>query len=75
LLPADISTKWFHDWVFGKAEIRFVKGRIRFVDPLERKNKYDVPKFGSVIAIYGPKAKVGQVLSVERPDIKGKRVS
>lgn len=30
LLPARTDTKWFHDYVLGKAEIRFVKGRIKF---------------------------------------------
>lgn len=30
LLPARTDTKWFHDYIYGKAEIRFVKGRLRF---------------------------------------------
>lgn len=30
LLRGDTSTAWFHDWVLGKAEIRFVRGRIKF---------------------------------------------
>lgn len=31
LLPARTDTKWFHDYVLGKAsEIRFIKGRLRF---------------------------------------------
>lgn len=30
LLPARTDTKWFHDWIYGKAEIRFLKGRVRF---------------------------------------------
>lgn len=30
LLRGDTSTIWFHGWVLGKAEIRFVKGRINF---------------------------------------------
>jgi len=30
LIPARTDTKWFHDWVLDKAEIRFIKGRIRF---------------------------------------------
>ena len=31
LLPARTDTKWFHDYVLEKAEIRFIKGRIKFV--------------------------------------------
>ncbi len=30
LLPARTDTRWFHDYVYGKAEVRFVKGRLRF---------------------------------------------
>ncbi len=30
LLPARTDTKWFHDYIYGKAEIRFLKGRLKF---------------------------------------------
>lgn len=30
LLPARTDTKWFHDFIYGKAEIRFIKGRLKF---------------------------------------------
>lgn len=30
LLFARTDTKWFHDWVYGKAELRFIRGRLRF---------------------------------------------
>lgn len=30
LLPARTDTRWFHDYIFGKAEIRFVRGRLKF---------------------------------------------
>lgn len=30
LLPARTDTKWFHDFIYGKAEIRFLKGRLKF---------------------------------------------
>lgn len=30
LLPARTDTAWFHDYVYGKAEIRFVRGRLKF---------------------------------------------
>ena len=30
LLPARTDTKWFHEYIYGKAEIRFVKGRLKF---------------------------------------------
>lgn len=31
LLPASTDTMWWHEWVQGKAEVRFVRGRITFV--------------------------------------------
>lgn len=32
LLPARTDTKWFHEYLYGKAEIRFIKGRLKFGD-------------------------------------------
>ncbi len=29
---ANTDTKWFHDLVYERAEIRFIKGRLRFLD-------------------------------------------
>lgn len=30
LLPARTDTKWFHDYIIPNAEIRFIKGRLKF---------------------------------------------
>lgn len=30
LLPARTDTAWFHDYIYGKAEVRFLRGRVRF---------------------------------------------
>ena len=30
LLPVSTSTKIFHDYIYNKAEIRFIKGRVKF---------------------------------------------
>ena len=30
LLPARTDTKWFHNYIYNKAEIRFLKGRLKF---------------------------------------------
>jgi site-specific DNA-methyltransferase (adenine-specific) len=30
LLPARTDVRWFHDYVYGKAEIRFLRGRLKF---------------------------------------------
>jgi phage N-6-adenine-methyltransferase len=46
------DTRWFHDSVYGKAaEIRFVKGRLRFGD-----GEQSAP-FPSLIAVYRPSTK------------------
>lgn len=30
LLPARTDTRWFHEYILGKAEIRFIRGRLKF---------------------------------------------
>lgn len=32
LIPARTDTAYFHDYIYGKAEIRFVRGRLKFTD-------------------------------------------
>lgn len=29
LLPARTDTRWFHEYIYGQAEVRFVKGRLK----------------------------------------------
>ena len=48
LLRGDTSTAWFHDWVLGKAELRFIRGRIKFG------GSKNAPPFPSIIAIWRP---------------------
>lgn len=49
LVPARTDVKWFHDWVLGKAEIRFVRGRLRFGN-----SKENAP-FPSIVVVYRPR--------------------
>ena len=46
LLPARTDTGWFHDYIYGKAEVRFVRGRLKFG---ESKNSAPFP---SMVVIY-----------------------
>ena len=46
LLPSRTDVRWFHDYILGKAEIRFIKGRLKFGG-----NKNSAP-FPSIVAIY-----------------------
>ena len=32
LIPARTDTRWFHDYIYHKAEIRFIRGRLKFND-------------------------------------------
>ena len=30
LVPARTDTRWFHDYLYGNADLRFVRGRLKF---------------------------------------------
>jgi phage N-6-adenine-methyltransferase len=47
LVPARTDTRWFHDFVQGKAEIRFIEGRLTFGTAT------CAAPFPSMIAVYG----------------------
>lgn len=49
LLPARTDTKWFHDWIYGKAEVRFIRGRLKFGGC-----KNSAP-FPSMVVVFRPK--------------------
>lgn len=49
-LPAATDTAWFHDWVLPYAELRFRRGRIRFLDWTGRPR--GTPKAGTIYAVY-----------------------
>lgn len=49
LLPARTDTKWFHEFIYQKAEVRFVRGRLKFGD-----SKNSAP-FPSMVVIYKKK--------------------
>ena len=46
LIPARTDTSYFHDYIYGKAEIRFIRGRLKFGNA-----KNNAP-FPSMIVIY-----------------------
>jgi len=49
LIPARTDTSYFHDYIYGKAEIRFIRGRLKFGD-----GRAPAP-FPSMIAVYNRK--------------------
>lgn len=48
LAHARTDTQWFHDWVYEKAELRFVRGRLKFGG-----SPQSAP-FPSLVAVYMP---------------------
>ena len=46
LLHARTDTKWFHDYIYHRAEVRFVRGRLKFGD-----GKQSAP-FPSMVVIF-----------------------
>lgn len=46
LLPARTDTAWFHDYVINQAEVRFIRGRVKFEGA-----KYNAP-FPSMVVVY-----------------------
>lgn len=47
LIPARTDTRFFHDYIYHKAEIRFIKGRLKFGDCK------DAAPFPSMVVIFG----------------------
>ncbi len=57
LIPARTDTSYFHDYIYGKAEIRFVRGRIKFTDELgnpylDKKGRALGAPFPSMVVVY-----------------------
>lgn len=47
LIPARTDTKWFHEYIYQKAAIRFLRGRLKFGD-----SKNSAP-FPGMVVIFG----------------------
>lgn len=60
ILPARTDTRWFHEFIYNKQEIRFIKGRLKFGN-----SKNSAP-FPSMIVVFEKKEKKdGQNESVQ----------
>jgi site-specific DNA-methyltransferase (adenine-specific) len=46
LIPVSTSSNWWHEYVWKKSEIEFIRGRVKFVGA-----KYTAP-FSSCLVIY-----------------------
>lgn len=57
LIPARTDTEAFHEYILPNAEIRFLRGRLRFEDKGQPK---DAAPFPSMVVIFRPHCKEGQ---------------
>ena len=55
LIPARTDTSYFHDFIYHQAEIRFIRGRLRFTD--ETGAPRGPAPFPSMLVIYNPPTK------------------
>lgn len=56
LIPARTDTRYFHDYIYQRTEIRFIKGRLHYEIDGEGKNSSPFPSM--VVIFRGAKAKV-----------------
>ena len=52
LIPARTDTSYFHEYIYEIAEIRFIRGRLKFTD--DDGNASDPAPFPSMLVIYNP---------------------
>lgn len=50
LIPSRTDTRYFHDYIYNRAEIRFIKGRLKFGD-----GKNSAPFPSMLVIFYGAK--------------------
>lgn len=55
LIAARTDTAYFHDYIYGKAEIRFIRGRLHFTD--ESGNASYPAPFPSMVVVYNKNLK------------------
>lgn len=50
LIPSRTDTSYFHDYIYNKFEVRFLRGRIKFVNPKTKKQGDSAP-FPTMIVV------------------------
>ena len=75
LIPARTDTSYFHDYIFGgkAAEVRFLRGRIKFTD--EDGNAKDSAPFPSAVIVWRSPATALSVRDMVLELIKGKAMT
>ena len=55
LIPARTETDYWHEYIFGKAEIRFIHGRLRFLYEDGTEAEVNAP-FPSAVVVFGTRS-------------------
>ena len=55
LLPARTDTRWFHNYIYHNAEVRFIRGRLKFG------NSNNSAPFPSMVVIFRPRKELCHV--------------
>ena len=64
LIPARTETDYWHEYIFGKAEIRFIHGRLRFLYEDGTEAEVNAP-FPSAVVVFGTRScKIGTMRRV-----------
>lgn len=53
LINAITDTKAFHEYIYNQAEVRFLKGRVKFIDPQNPTKSQPSPKPSMVVVFRG----------------------
>lgn len=53
LINVATDTRWFHEYIYNKAEVRFVKGRIKFINPKEPEKRVPAPRPSMIVIFRG----------------------
>ncbi len=69
LIPSRTDTKWWHEYVMRAAEVRFIRGRLRF-----GKATSSAP-FPSAVVVFEAGHTTPRFSSYERPTIRQKRIA
>lgn len=65
LIPARTDTRYFHNFIYGKAELRFIKGRLKFIGyahKLKRVVNNQPATFPSMVVIFDKNWDKGTIL-------------
>ena len=52
LIPPRTCSSYFHDWIYQKAELRFIRGRLKFIDGRNPNKKPTGAPFPSMLCIF-----------------------